>query len=101
MSKTTRSPIGPLPAPYAPTLRRGFVSGSLRVSALPVYGGALYTARIALASAPTVYLQTKQSAGARFHFDGLTPGEVYNVQMMVNGAAAPSDWSDDSTIRIV
>ena len=67
----------------------------------PIYGGALYTARLALASAPNVYIQTPQSTGARFRFEGLTPGEVYNAQMMVVGAAGPSDWSDNSTLRIV
>jgi hypothetical protein len=67
----------------------------------PIYGGALYTARLALASAPNTYLQTKQGTGARFQFAGLTPGEVYNVGIMVNGAAGPSDWSDDSSLRVV
>jgi len=101
MTKSTRTPIGPLPAPQAPVLRQGQNSGTLMTSTSPVYGGALYTARLALTSAPTVYLQTKQSTGARFQFDGLTAGEVYNVEMMVVGAAGPSDWSDDSTMRIV
>lgn len=88
--KTTRTPIGPLSPPQAPTLRRGPNSGTMTAFSPPVYGGALYTARLALASAPDIYLQTKQGTGARFGFDGLTPGAVYNVQIMVNGAAGPS-----------
>ena len=101
LQKAGRTPIGPLPAPQAPFLRQGDHSGKMKAFTPPIYGGALYTARLALTSAPTVYVQTKQSTGARFDFIGLTPGEVYNVQIMVVGAAGRSDWSDNSTIRIV
>jgi hypothetical protein len=101
LQKAGRTPIGPLPAPQAPFLRQGDNLGRMKAFTPPIYGGALYTARLALASAPNLYIQTLQSTGARFHFDGLTPGEVYNAQMMVVGAAGPSDWSDNSTLRIV
>jgi hypothetical protein len=101
LQKAGRTPIGPLPAPQAPFLRQGDNSGKMKAFTPPIYGGALYTTRLALTSAPTVYVQTKQSTGARFEFEGLTPGELYNGQMMVVGAAGPSDWSDNSTLRIV
>jgi hypothetical protein len=101
MCKTTPTPVGPLPAPQPPVLRRGPVSGTITAASTSVYGGALYTIELTLASAAGTVLQTKQGTGARFGFDGLTPGAVYNVRMMVNGSAGPSDWSDVSTIRIV
>jgi hypothetical protein len=101
VQKSTRTPIGPLPAPQAPFLRQGPVSGSARASAPPVYGAALYTARLALASAPTTYLKTQQSTGARFRFENLTPGEVYSVDINAIGAAGPSDWSDVGTARVI
>jgi hypothetical protein len=101
MSKTTRTPIGQLPAPQAPIMRQGTASGNITAATPPAYGGALYTARLALGSAPDAYVQTKQSTGARFDFSGLTPGEVYNGEIMVNGSAGPSDWSDASSIRVI
>jgi hypothetical protein len=93
--------IGQLPAPQAPILRQATASGSITAATPPLYGGALYTTRLALNSAPDVYVQTKQSTGARFDFSGLTPGAVHNVEMMVNGSAGPSDWSDASSIRVI
>lgn len=82
-------------------MSQGPASGTLKASTVPVYGAALYTARLALASMPDKFLQTQQSTGARFLFENLTPGEVYNVEMNAIGAAGPSDWSDDGTTRIV
>lgn len=67
----------------------------------PVYGGSFYTARLALASAPTVYQQTMQKTGARFEFNGLTAGELYNVQINVTGTAGVSNLSDVGTIRVI
>lgn len=101
LNKTTRTPIGPLPTPAAPTVSQGPNSGTMKVFTPPLYGAALYVAQIALASAPTTVLQTKQGTGTRFVFDTLIPGEVYNTRMMAYGAAGPTDWSDDATLRIV
>ena len=96
--KDVRSPIGPLPAPNAPVVTQGPVTGSLIAVSPPVYGASAYNWRIALASAPTVYVQTKQSTGARMTFEGLTPGQIYNVELNAVGAAGISDWSDDGSL---
>jgi hypothetical protein len=101
LRKTVRTPVGPLATPRAPTVGQGPTTCTLKASTLPVYGASLYTARLALASAPLVYLQTKQSTAAHFLFDGLTAGELYNVGMNAIGAAGPSDWSNDGTGRVV
>jgi hypothetical protein len=101
LRKTVRTPIGPLPAPLSPIVKQGPTTCTMKASTQPVYGASLYTARLALASAPLVYLQTKQSTAAHFLFEGLTAGELYNVGMNAIGAAGPSDWSNDGTGRVV
>ena len=98
--KDVRTPIGPLPAPNAPAVTQGPVTGSLTAASPPVYGASAYNWRIALASAPTVYVQTKQSTGARVTFEGLTPGQVYNIELNAVGAAGISDWSDDGSLMV-
>jgi hypothetical protein len=40
--RTTRSPIGPLPAPTTPFLSRGSVTGSLSASTPPINGASIY-----------------------------------------------------------
>lgn len=101
LRQTNRPKIGALDPPAAPSVVQGKVSGILKASTPPVYGASLYTARIALASAPTTYLQTKQGTGARFEFLGLVPGELYNIDMNAIGAAGPSDYSDVGTMRVI
>ena len=101
LRSTNRTPIGPLPAPASPTMAQGPTTGTLRASVPGVYGSYLYTARLALASAPNTYIQTVQQTGTRFLFEGLTPGEVYNVEVNAIGAAGASDWSDDGTLRVI
>jgi hypothetical protein len=101
LRKTVRTPVGPLQTPATPVVRQGPTTCTLKASTPPIYGASLYTTRLALASAPLVYLQTKQSTAAHFLFDGLTAGELYNVGMNAIGAAGPSDWSNDGTCRIV
>src|SRR2546430_286620 len=71
IQKPDRTPIGPLPAPFSPTVSPGPITGSLRAVAGPIYGGGTYNWRLALASAPTVYAQTAQTTAARVQFDGL------------------------------
>jgi hypothetical protein len=101
LRNSNRTPIGPLAAPFAPTLAQGPTTGTLKASVPAVYGASLYTARLALASAPSVYVQTKQQTSARFLFEDLTPGELYNVDVNAIGAAGASDWSDNGTMRVV
>lgn len=99
--KTNRSPIGPLPAPASPVLSQGPVSGSLGASTPPVNGAYIYNWRVALASAPTTYVKQVQSTAASNTFDGLTPGQVYNVQLNAVGTAGASDWSGPGELMII
>ena len=70
-------------------------------STAAVYGAALYTARLAKAAAPTVFVDTQQQTVIRFMFSDLTPGELYNVDINAIGAAGPSDFSDVGTLRLI
>ena len=101
IQKTTRTPVGPLPPPYAPYLSQGPVTGSLRAVLSPVYGAFTYNWRLALASAPNVYVKTAQTTGGRVMFEGLTPGQTYFLQANALGAAGTSDWSDVATLMVV
>ena len=87
--------------PYAPILRQGATSGTLSARSPKVAGAYAYNWRVALASAPTVYVQTVQTTGARRTFDGLTPGETYDIQLNALGAAGPSDWSNPSSRMVI
>ena len=101
LRRDNRTPIGPLPAPDAPVVTQGPTTGTLKASTAAVYGAALYTARLAKAAAPTVYVDTQQQTGIRFMFSDLTPGELYNVDINAIGAAGPSDFSDVGTLRVI
>ena len=101
IQKPGRSPIGALPVPQAPALKQGANSGSVDAATGPVYGAGVYNWRVALASAPTTYIKTAQTTAARTSFEGLTAGEIYNVELNAVGAAGITDWSDDSTLRIL
>jgi hypothetical protein len=95
------APVGELPAPATPVVSQGMVTGSMKASSSPVNGASIYNWRLALASAPTVFLQTAQIPGSRITFEGLTPGQIYNVQLNAVGAAGTSDWSDDGSMMII
>jgi hypothetical protein len=99
--KTTRSPIGPLPAPGTPFLSQGAVTGSLNAETSPVVGSYIYNWRLALASAPTVYVKQVQTTAAKNTFDGLTPGQIYNVQLNAVGTAGTSDWSNAGELMVI
>ena len=70
-------------------------------STTPIYGASSYNWRLALASAPTTYVQTAQKIGGRATFDGLTPGELYKVDCNAVGAAGPSNWSVAGQLRVI
>ena len=97
----TPGPIGPLPAPAAPICQQGTISGTLRARTGRIYGASSYDWRLALASSPTVYVQTPQTGGSRYQFDGLTAGETYVVQVSAYGTAGQSNWSDAGTLMVV
>lgn len=99
--KPFRHKIGELPAPIVPRPKQGRVSGQLLASTRAVYGASSYNWRLALASAPTSYLQTTQTPGARVQFKGLTPGEAYLVTVNAVGAAGLSNWSGEAELMVV
>ena len=86
-------PIGPVATPLTPVVRQGPTSGQLNARTQKVAGTNAYNWRLALASAPTVYLQTLQTTASRTTFEGLTPGQTYNVQVNALGSAGASSWS--------
>ena len=99
--KPTRSPVGPMSKPETPRALPGPYSGGLVAATVPIYGAGTYNWRVALASAPTVYLQTVQTTASRVKFDGLTPGQTYVVAVNAIGASGPGDWSANGTTMIV
>ena len=99
--KPTRTPIGVLPAPYAPVATPGPKSGQLSAVSAPVFGAYTYNWRLALASAPTVFIQQVQTTAASNIFEGLTPGQTYTVQLNAVGSAGTSDWSDDGETMVL
>jgi hypothetical protein len=101
IQKTSRTPIGPLPAPNAPSVAQGPITGSMTSVVPPVYGAFTYNWRLALASAPTVVVQTAQTTAGRNTFNDLTAGQLYNVEANAVGAAGTSDWSDDGSMMVV
>ena len=101
IQKTSRTPVGPQPAPGAPVVTQGVVSGTVMVAPPPVYGASSYNWTLALESAPEVSVQTAQTTGARLEFSGLTPGKVYVVALDAVGAAGVSDWSDYGSLMVI
>jgi hypothetical protein len=99
--KPTKSPIGVLPPPDAPVATAGPQSGQLSAVSAPVFGAYSYNWRVALASAPTVFIQQVQTTAASNIFEGLTPGQTYTVQLNAVGSAGPSDWSDDGETMVM
>ena len=101
IQKPGRSPIGPLPPPHAPRAVQGPVTGSMTAVVPPVFGAFTYNWRLALASAPTVFVRSAQTTAARNTAYGLTPGQLYNVEVNAVGSAGTSDWSGDGSIMVV
>jgi hypothetical protein len=99
--KPTRTPIGVLGPPDAPVATPGPKKGQMEAVSAPVFGAYTYNWRVALASAPTVFVQEVQTTASRNIFSGLTPGQIYTVQLNAVGSAGPSDWSDDGETMVV
>ena len=94
--KPTRTPVGVLPAPETPVLSLGARTGELDVSTRPIANASIYTWRLALASAPEAYILEKQRTAASDTFEGLTPGQIYVVDVNAVGTAGPSNWSNSA-----
>jgi hypothetical protein len=61
----------------------------------------LYNWRVALATAPTVFVKEKQTTAASNTFDGLTPDQIYNVQLNAVGTTGASDWSNTGELMVI
>ncbi|MCX6981769.1 MAG: hypothetical protein NTV08_13580 [Verrucomicrobia bacterium] len=92
--KPTRTPVGVLPTPATPVLSLGARTGELNASTPPMPNAYIYNWRVALASAPDAYVLQHQTTAASDTFEGLTPGQIYLVDVNAVGSAGPSDWSD-------
>ncbi len=95
------TPIGPLQTPYTATVRQGPTSGSISARTPKLRGAYSYNWRVALASAPTNYLEEAQTTAARYLFTGLTPGQTYIVQVSAVGAAGETSWSAPTSMMVV
>jgi hypothetical protein len=101
IQKPEHYPIGDLPAPAAPVLALGTHSGELDASVPPIYGSLTFNWQVALASNPSVILQEIETSATSATFTGLTPGQVYVVQVNVVGTAGTSDWSQSASQMVV
>ena len=99
--KPSRTPAGVLPAPSTPVLNTGTRTGELVASTSRVSNGYTYNWRVAVQETPATYVQLVQTTAASNLFEGLTPGEVYLVDVNVVGSAGPSDWSDVAALMVV
>ncbi len=99
--KPMPTPTGVLPAPTTPVLSLGARTGELNADTTPQVNSYIYNWRIALASKPDDYIQRTQTTAASKVFGGLTPGQIYTVEVNVMGSAGPSDWSDAATLMVV
>jgi hypothetical protein len=90
--KTTRTPIGPLPAPQALVVKHGVVSGVLNASVNPVFGASTYN-WTCTANTPGAVPITVQSTAADYSFTGLTPAVSYTIAVNAFGTAGLSNWS--------
>ncbi len=82
----------------APVVRPGFMHGMVLADTGAVNGAYIYNWRVALASAPTVYVKEAQTTKANLRAEDLTRGGIYNIQVSAVGAAGASDWSDAGNI---
>lgn len=101
VQKPTRTPVGPLPAPAAPVVTQGPVTGTIAVSTAVVRGASSYNWSLVLKSAPGVEVQTAQTTSASTEFSGLVPGQIYLVSVNAVGASGTSDWSDDGSLMVI
>jgi hypothetical protein len=65
----------------------------LSTSTRRLRGSYTYCFRVALASAPTVYIQTVPTTSIRHTFEGLTPGQAYVVDVCGIGSAGEGAYS--------
>lgn len=99
--KPTSTPVGPMPKPTVPRVVQGNRSGVLFAATAPVFGASTYNWRVSLQATPLVYLHTEQTTAANVRVAGLSPGEIYLVEVNAVGAAGPGDYSNPGMAMIV
>jgi hypothetical protein len=92
------APIGPLPPPGAPKLTRGKNDGEIKARVTKPNGTKSVNWRIALASAPTVYLEMASSSKGSYLFTRLTAGQIYLVQASLVGTSNTTSWGPTSAL---
>ena len=98
IQQPSRQRIGPLPTPTAPVATAGNLFGSIDASTEAINGAYVYCWRVALASAPTVFVVETMTTKANATFLDLTRGGIYLVQVSAVGAAGATEWSDAANI---
>lgn len=89
----SRTLVGTLSAPDAPRLKQGPDTGTLAARTRLLHGAYTYCHRIALASAPNVYLQVAVTTTVKHTFENLIPGQIYRVDVCGIGAAGEGAYS--------
>jgi hypothetical protein len=79
-------------------VEHGMNDGEIKARVSKPRGASSVNWRLALASAPTVYLQTVSTAGGKYTFTGLAAGEIYLAQAAVVGAKGSSSWGPTSAL---
>ncbi len=92
------TPVGPIGPPAAPKVIRTKDSGTIKAMLPKMRGVSSVTWRIALQSAPTVYLETVSTSGSRYTFTGLTGGATYLIQAAVVGTTGQSAWGPTAAL---
>jgi hypothetical protein len=98
--KTTRTPVGILPAPLGLVLKQGPLSGMIVARANPVFGASIYN-WTCTANTPGAVPLTAQGTAANWTFGGLTPGVIYLIALNAVGTAGPSNWSCAVSLMVV
>jgi hypothetical protein len=92
------APLGPLPPPGAPKLTHGKNDGEVKARVTKPDGTKSVNWRIALASAPTVYIEIASSSKGTYLFTGLTAGQIYLVQASLVGTNNTTSWGPTSAL---
>ena len=98
--KTTRTPVGILPAPQGLVLKQGPLSGQLIARANSVFGASIYN-WTCTANTPGAVPITYQGTAANWTISGLTPGVIYSFALNAVGAAGPSNWSSAVSLMVI
>jgi hypothetical protein len=91
-------PVGPIGPPAPPKVIRTKEPGTIKAMIPKVRGVTSVNWRIALESAPTVYLETVQTSAGHYTFRDLTGGATYLVQASVVSTNGQSAWGPTSAL---